>query len=449
LIDEEQVRRLFREAARLPDEPVSAPASAMVDRGRRSLRRVRAEIVAAVVVAAAIATVVPISLAHSGSSGTPPIHPPTPHTSPPVPQGLPDVPGLYLATVAASGPDDVWAAGFSAGPTTGQQVAHSVIFHFNGDDWEPVAHPDVDGIADVTAPSAHDAWALTDDNQVLRWNGLIWSNSPLSELPSGAHLNAISATTSGDAWIVGTMPAPSGGSNHQQQRTRTLTVHWNGTSWAVVPSPNPSPDINQGESVVDISPTDAWLVGDTQTASRRATLTMHWDGTIWSVASSPNPGDRRYLDLVNVADDGDGHLWAVGDYRLAHSPTRYRPLFLRLVGNGWRRAPGPANSSTWALSAISGRSPTELWASGGTTGGQTYFIDRHDAHGWTAQTLPRPRREVDHSAQLIDIVAISQTDAWATGQYFLRSGHRHFRSAGLLLHWNGTSWSQQELNTSQ
>jgi hypothetical protein len=42
---------------------------------------------------------------------------------------------------------------------------------------------------------------------------------------------------------------------------------------------------------------------------------------------------------------------------------------------------------------------------------------------------------------LVDIDAISPTDAWATGEWSGDAGDEH----GLLLHWNGTSWKAQKL----
>src|ERR1700731_205107 len=49
-------------------------------------------------------------------------------------------------------------------------------------------------------------------------------------------------------------------------------------------------------SVVAISPSDVWAVGNTTTPSGQgivaAALAEHWNGTKWTVISTPDPGGR-------------------------------------------------------------------------------------------------------------------------------------------------------------
>jgi hypothetical protein len=61
---------------------------------------------------------------------------------------------------------------------------------------------------------------------------------------------------------------------------QTVTEHWNGTRWSVVPSPNPPAGyLDAFLGVVAISGCDAWAVGTTDFAS---TVIAHWNGHIWS-----------------------------------------------------------------------------------------------------------------------------------------------------------------------
>ena len=57
----------------------------------------------------------------------------------------------------------------------------------------------------------------------------------------------------------------------------TLTEHWNGKTWTVVPSPNANGLNNVFNAIVSITSTDAWAVGDywTGTGSTFDTLTEH------------------------------------------------------------------------------------------------------------------------------------------------------------------------------
>src|SRR5262249_43487003 len=74
----------------------------------------------------------------------------------------------------------------------------------------------------------------------------------------------------------------------------TLTAHWNGQRWTVVPSPNATASDSLG-SVSAISSNDVWAVGcgnfcgsDTGAGSL---LVEHWDGTQWTINPTPQIGN--------------------------------------------------------------------------------------------------------------------------------------------------------------
>ena len=56
----------------------------------------------------------------------------------------------------------------------------------------------------------------------------------------------------------------------------------------MIPSPNPGNSGNYLYGATAISPTDVWAVGGYNFNGR--TLTEHWDGTSWSVIPSPSLG---------------------------------------------------------------------------------------------------------------------------------------------------------------
>ncbi|HLJ81535.1 MAG TPA: hypothetical protein VKT52_08625, partial [Ktedonobacterales bacterium] len=51
----------------------------------------------------------------------------------------------------------------------------------------------------------------------------------------GARLHSVAVVSATDVWAVGFGPQPGGPAYVKQ----TLIEHWNGTSWSIVPSPNP------------------------------------------------------------------------------------------------------------------------------------------------------------------------------------------------------------------
>src|SRR5262249_51538644 len=88
---------------------------------------------------------------------------------------------------------------------------------------------------------------------------------------------------------------------------RAAIAHWDGSQWQVVPSPDPRPG-GQGDSelsgVAAISPTDIWAVGTVGAFGNLQTLSEHWDGTGWSIIPSPSPGNRSALFGVTALSDG-------------------------------------------------------------------------------------------------------------------------------------------------
>lgn len=110
---------------------------------------------------------------------------------------------------------------------------------------------------------------------------------------------------------------------------RTLTIHWDGNAWSLIPSPNPG-DLHDYLFGATGSGNDAWAVGmynnhgdqpggahTLHPNSWRAmrpegippggpgmTLTLHWNGSAWSRVTSPNVG-RDFNDLSGVTGSGN------------------------------------------------------------------------------------------------------------------------------------------------
>lgn len=73
----------------------------------------------------------------------------------------------------------------------------------------------------------------------------------------------------------------------------TLVERWDGMSWTVVPSPNPSDtQPNRFFGVSCVSADSCAAVGYYGSDPTR-TLTESWDGTAWRIVPSPNPGSNE------------------------------------------------------------------------------------------------------------------------------------------------------------
>jgi hypothetical protein len=101
-----------------------------------------------------------------------------------------------------------------------------------------------------------------------------------------------------------------------------LIEHFDGTSWTVVPSPNVGPQsVNQSNRLLGLtanSANDIWAFGSFFAADgsgHQMTLLLHWDGTSWSIAPSPNPTKGTFLDDLLFAGvvPSSGNVWIFGN----------------------------------------------------------------------------------------------------------------------------------------
>jgi hypothetical protein len=228
--------------------------------------------------------------------------------------------------------------------------------------------------------------------------------------PSMQHneLSDVAVINANDIWAVGYYDI----NNYLAQ---TLTMHWDGTTWNVVPSPNPEPS-NYLTDVGAISSNDVWAVGVQNPGGPERTLTMHWDGTAWSVIPSPNPtivGDERLLDVAAISAD---NVWSVGLYYPPGEASS--TLAIHWDGVAWSVVPSPSpggsnrNSILYGISAIASN---DIWAAGfydTNTHTHTLMI-RWDGTQWSLSPSPDP--PLNYGQGLYAISAISTNDVWAVG----------------------------------
>jgi hypothetical protein len=226
-----------------------------------------------------------------------------------------------LSGVKAVSASDAWAVGFWSSDASNQQNK-SLVLHWNGKSWARVASPSPaqdQGLTSVTATSASDAWAVGSagnrlgvSSLILHWNGTKWSQVTSPAVGVGSQLTGVSATSASNAWAVGTFV------NKQRTTDRTMTLHWDGSSWKHVASPNRNGTaINFLTGVAATSASNAWAIGGVdQNGTSDSTLLMRWNGTNWSLLTSPNPGTVN--ELAAVAATSASNVWAVGTFTSPH-----------------------------------------------------------------------------------------------------------------------------------
>src|SRR5437667_5332286 len=179
-------------------------------------------------------------------------------------------------------------------------------------DWQIVASPSVgtgaNSLVGVASAADNDVWAVgwaynsrlgAYRTLIEHWNGTKWS---VVKSHNANFLNGIAVVAANDVWAVG--QAATGNTS------KTLVEHWDGVAWSVVPSPNVAGNSNILEAISVVSANDIWAVGySTDSNFNIFTLTLHWDGTSWDIVPSPIFDDDILFALDAVASND---IWAVG-----------------------------------------------------------------------------------------------------------------------------------------
>ena len=300
------------------------------------------------------------------------------------------------------------------------------------------------------------------------------SPSPSHQSGDANQLSAIGATSSTDAWAVGWTLSFGGGGY------KTLTEHWDGTRWTVIPSANTSMRNNYLIGVSALAPNDVWAVGQQDDNSgNMLTLVEHWDGTSWTVdpqastpgslgdvvAFSPNDvwaggfvlehwdgttwsvtqlGSARYLGVL--AGDSSS-LWAVG-YRLIQPIGPVLTLSDHFDGVGWTPFKGidPLRTSaddedvlTGVDSEPGGSHPFAVgyFANFDANPPAHTLVERWDGQQW--RLIPAVNPGGPHlDNELWDVEVLSQSNVWIVGTV---GSDGSSDNQALIEHWNGSSWT--------
>jgi hypothetical protein len=386
------------------------------------------------VAALAVAALLAWSLAQSGSQG-----PDREQVIALNGRGARHVTGSVLGAIDAGSPDNVWAVGRAfIADSSGQQA---LVLHWDGSSWKEIVRPDFP-LTDVAVVSATDVWGIggdIDQAKIFHWDGTRWSEMAHHD-PPGASFAGIDALSANDVWVVGTKSgveyAPNTVGND------TLIEHWNGTRWSVLASPNPMRRSNWLGGVVALSPSDVWATGYSENAAGQTeTSTLHWDGQTWSIVPSPNPGKA-----LNVAG-GPGTDWAGGVWTGGHYgddlDAPLEALYMRWDGKAWQVVPPPrGDASHLSVGALAGSSANDVWAVGSEPTG-TFLVAHWDGSIWKEVKAELPPGSENSDLALHDVVAPSAGEAWAVGSYQLtmRVGSLTLvQYEPVLERWDGSQW---------
>jgi hypothetical protein len=347
-----------------------------------------------------------------------------------------------LNAVGARTSTDAWAVGnFAGGNDDDGQVM--LTERWNGTAWSQVPTPNVvrfdEKLLAVSPAAADDVWAVGSTNRIsfartdpitAHFDGTSWSIVPTPATTGAAKsiLFGVANLGGGSAWAVG-----------RSHDAHALIERWDGSAWTVVPHPDPVAPTGSTLSSVTLSgisalsANDIWAVGNYSTLTGVVrdvyTLTMHWNGTAWSVLPSPNPGTRSPLNgqqqvLNGVVEIAPNDAWAVGNTidTVSGSFQAEKPIAFHWNGSAWSNVAVPTLAGAGLLSSVTANASSTVWAAGRV--GSNTLILRWNGTAWSQETSPNGATG-ETLLNGINAVPGSATEVWAAGINLPTAGGYH------------------------
>ncbi|HEY2788361.1 MAG TPA: hypothetical protein VGI72_02840 [Gaiellales bacterium] len=267
-----------------------------------------------------------------------------------------------LLGVAAASPAHAWAVGGSF-----VHASLPLIFVWDGSAWRRTPAPLPAGAAggtltsvrafsatDVTAVGTWFSATATGGPLIEHWNGHLWRAST-ARSPSGCQgsFTSIAAVPgSSTRFAVGYCAGADSTSD------RALIERSSGSGWSIVGDNAPAGSSLQ--SVTPVSATAVWAVGSTTDATgAKHPLAERWDGSRWAVVPTPDPSGNAWLQSV-VRVPGTGTLWAVGS-AIAGATTV--GIAEQWTGSAWQAVPPVQPGDASNLQGVAA-APGTVWAVG-------------------------------------------------------------------------------------
>jgi hypothetical protein len=401
--------------------------------------RTRRRRAAALTAALAVAAIVPaMALSPADASAHPSPADPTAPTSPGFPSSPSAAGSDLLLAVNGTSSTGVWAVGQS---NISSSQWNTLIERWSGGAWKVVASPNpqqLNSLTGVVALTADDAWAVGQSlgaaisPLVQHWDGTSWTDVtvPLPKGSTGATLQAVAGTSSDDVWAVGTEDTTTG--------DLPLVEHWNGSSWKVAHVPAPPTATQNALVAVDaLAPNDVWAVGNKNVEVSGSlieeTLAEHWNGSSWAVVRSPNVQGSGDTNLNGIAAASPTNIWSVGATTQGNSPET---LAEHWNGKQWaiKKIAAPSGDNG-VLTSIAAAPKGGFWAAGYATPAAfapVTLTERYTNGAWKIVPSPNPGSQYGF-LRGIDTVG---SRAWAVGNAYTSS----YAASTLAEQWEHRAW---------
>ncbi len=210
--------------------------------------------------------------------------------------------GATLRAVHSQPGGEAWAVGCRpAVPCFGGGAVPPTILRFTGAAWAAIAPPGTVTGQDLLAVqglSSSLAYAGGTGGNIIKWDGAIWgsicSGPPTCGIPGGTNINIFDIfvfSDNTDGWAAGVSVA--GG---------PVLMRWNGLTWAPFAAPA---GVTGLLALSFIDKNNGWAAGQTAAGG----VTIHWDGTSWTIVPGPFAGKPLFAISMLL---GGAQGWAMG-----------------------------------------------------------------------------------------------------------------------------------------
>ena len=300
-------------------------------------------------------------------------------------------------------------------------------------------------LAGVSCPSAGNCTAVgtyynvskQDATLAEHWDGSTWTKQPTPGLPSGyeAFLTSVSCVPTGACLAVG-------GYTLAGERSYPLADARDGSTWSQLPAPaTPPGGLADSVSLDAVSCPVAGnciVVGQyVRTASRRlVTLAESWDGSNWAILPTPNPVQAHDASLAAVSCVSATSCTAVG-YSITPSEGT-QGLAEQWNGTGWKiqRVPAVPGGIVY-LDGVSCTGTSACMAVGvqsQSSGGDIPIAEHRRGGKWSTLAPPAPTTD----SHLVSVWCTHASYCTAVGVYATS------RFYTLAERWNGQAWAVQK-----
>jgi hypothetical protein len=262
-----------------------------------------------------------------------------------------------------------------------------------------------------------------------------WAVSPLASPGASTSTSTPAVSCSGSAMCMAV------GTQGNTVATRTsFAESWNGSTWSIVTTPNPAGETDVVlQSVSCVGPSFCMAVGTAVNASSNTvTLAQMWNGSSWSIVPTVNPTGTDD-ELAHVDCTSTSFCMAVG--ASGTDNTALVEQWTGGSGTSWSTVPitAPTGTTSVQLQGITcyGTNWCLTVGQAGVSGPATVTVaETWNGSSWTS-VPPQNVGSGSTSSTLESVACAGQSFCQAVGQSIDATSNQH----NLVESWNGSTWT--------